>query len=175
MPRAKVWRRSGFGFLTMLWFITPARADVLSNNLEMYLFEEIPSVTGVSKVQEGLDEVPMSVYIVTREDLKRWGVRQLYELFQRVPGYSFYNTDYYGQYGPIGRGMQSIWRYGFSYELMNVVDFGHLTFAPGFFKSIEIARGPAGLMWGSGAEAGLLNFNIRDDLNGLETNVEYGT
>ncbi len=159
-----------FAVLPTVWIA----AAELTNASELLLFEQIPEVVGVSKVKESINEVPMSVYVVTREELKRWGVRQLYELFQRVPGYSFYNTDYYGQYGPIGRGMQSIWRYGCSFELMNVVDFGHMTFAPNFFKSIEIARGPAGLMWGSGAEAGLLNFNVRDDLQGLEVGAQYG-
>jgi outer membrane receptor protein involved in Fe transport len=70
--------------------------------------------------------------------------------------------------------MQSIWRYGVGIELMNVVDFGHLVISPKWFKNIEIARGPAGLMWGSGAEAGLINFNLRDDLQGTEVSAEYG-
>jgi outer membrane receptor protein involved in Fe transport len=131
-------------------------------------------ITGVSKKTESMRRVPMSVYVVTQEELQRWGVSSTSEVLQRVPGYSFYNTDYYGQYGAIGRGLQSVWRYGFSFELMDVVDFGHYEFTPHFFKSIEVARGPAGLTWGSGAEAGLLNFNIRDDLNGLETVAEAG-
>jgi len=145
-----------------------------SSSSELVLFQEVPMVTGVSKIQESLNEVPMSVYVVTREEMQRWGVRELDDLFNRVPGFSFYNTDYYGQYGPIGRGQQSVWRFGMSYELMPIVDFGHLTFAPNFFKSVEVARGPAGLMWGSGAEAGLINMNIRDDLEGLETTAQYG-
>ena len=144
-----------------------------TGSLESLLFEEIP-VVGVSKKAENFKDVPMSVYVISHDEMERWGVRQLYEIFQRIPGYSFYNTDYYGQYGPIGRGLQSIWRYGCSFELMNVVDFGHMTFTPHFFKSIEVARGPAGLMWGSGAEAGLLNFNIRDDLEGSEAVAEIG-
>ena len=131
-------------------------------------------VTGVSKKTETLREVPMSTYVVTREELQRWGVGNTSEVLQRVPGYSFYNTDNYGQYGAIGRGLQSVWRYGFSFELMPIADFGHYEFTPHFFKSIEVARGPAGLTWGSSGEAGLLNFNIRDDLNGLETVAEAG-
>lgn len=147
-----------------------SRAD----EAEDLLFMEIRSVFSVSKAAESMNEVPMSVYVVEKDELKRWGVRGLYEIFQRVPGYSFYNTDYYGQYGPIGRGMQSVWRYGVGFELMNIVDFGHLVISPSWFKNIEVARGPAGLMWGSGAEAGLINFNLRDDLEGVETRVEVG-
>ncbi len=141
---------------------------------EELLFMQIPSVIGVSKVSENLNEVPMSVYVVTQDELQRWGVRNLYEIFQRVPGFSFYNTDYYGQYGPMGRGEQSIWRYGVSIELMDIVDFGHLVISPAWFKNIEVARGPAGLMWGSEAEAGLINFNLRDDLEGTEVKAEAG-
>jgi outer membrane receptor protein involved in Fe transport len=152
----------------------PANAD-RTGLLDMSL-EDLMNVkiTGVSKKAETLRNVPMSAYIVTREELQRWNVSSTSEMLQRVPGYSFYNTDYYGQYGAIGRGLQSVWRYGFGFELMNVVDFGHYEFTPHFFKSVEVARGPAGLTWGSGAEAGLLNFNIRDDLNGLETVAEAG-
>lgn len=117
----------------------------------------------------------MSIYIVEQQDLKNWGVNHLYEVFQRVPGYTFYNTDYYGQYGVIGRGAQSIWRYGLSIELMPWVDFGHWEFTPNFIKNMEIARGPGGgVTWGSSAEAGLVNINIRDDLEGLEVVAQSG-
>jgi len=116
----------------MLLPVMPFEAMSAENSTEDIFFLEIPQVVGVSKRAENFKEVPMSVYVITNEELNRWGVRYMYEIFQRVPGYSFYNTDYYGQYGPIGRGLQSIWRYGFSFELMNVVDFGHLTFTPNF-------------------------------------------
>ena len=152
----------------------PAPAAVAEENSEQLLWMNIPTITVVSKAEQDYREVPMSVYVVTKEELDRWGVRNLDETLQRVPGFAFFNTDYYGQYGVSARGSQSVWRYGASFELMPIVDFGHMTFTPHFFKSIEVARGPSGLMWGSGAEAGLMNFNIRDDLRGLETAVEYG-
>ncbi len=141
---------------------------------EQLLWMDIPPVTVVSKAEQSYRNVPMSVYVVTREEMQRWGVRNLYETLQRVPGFSFYNTDYYGQYGVMARGMQSVWRYGASIELMPMVDFGHWVFTPLWFKNIEVARGPAGLAWGSNAEAGLINLNVRDDLRGLETGAQYG-
>jgi outer membrane receptor protein involved in Fe transport len=131
-------------------------------------------VSGVSMNAEAFNETPMSVYVVSREELERWNPRSLYELYQRVPGYSFYNTDYYGQLGVIGRGSESLWRYGFSIELMPIVDYGHWEFTPHFFKSAEIARGPAGLVWGSSAQAGLTNLHVRDDLEGTEVIAEAG-
>lgn len=132
------------------------------------------SVEGVSKGKQSFREVPMCVYVVSKDELERWGVRSFYDLFQRVPGYSYYNTDSYGTSGPIGRGQKSIWKFGVSMELMNMVDFGHYQLSPHFFKSIEIARGPAGLMWGTSAFGGLTNFNLRDDLKGVEVYTELG-
>jgi len=125
-------------------------------------------ITAVSKKVESSAEAPMSVYVVDQNEINRWGTRNLFETMQRVPGFNFYNIDYYGQYGIGTRGLYSIWRVGYSMELMKIPDFGHVVFAPRFYKNIEAARGPAGLTWGSAAEAGLINVNIRDDLEGGE-------
>ncbi|MBN2167028.1 MAG: TonB-dependent receptor plug domain-containing protein [Marinilabiliaceae bacterium] len=131
-------------------------------------------IYSVSKQEEKLAETPMSVYQISKDEINRWGVRYLYETLGRVPGYTFYNTDYYGQYGVMARGWQSIWRYGYSIELMPVVDFGHHSFPSEFFGNIEAVRGPAGLAWGSSANAGLVNANLRSDLNGAELVAQYG-
>jgi outer membrane receptor protein involved in Fe transport len=176
------WKKSSLSFIAfvfagiMVLTVLPARAAEQNTIIspEELLWRDVPSVTVVSKSEQSYRDVPMSVYVITREDMQRWGVRNLYETMQRVPGFGFYNTDYYGQYGVMARGSQSVWRYGSSIELMPLIDFGHWVFEPNFFKSIEVARGPAGLMWGSNAEAGSMNFNIRDDLRGLETGVQYG-
>ena len=131
-------------------------------------------VYSITKQEEKLSDAPMSVYQLTSEELNRWGVRYLFETMGRVPGYSFYNTDNYGQYGVIARGWQSIWRYGYSLELMPIEDFGHSAFPHEFFGSIEAVRGPAGLAWGSGANAGLMNLRLRDNLDGIELVSSYG-
>jgi len=43
-----------------------------------------------------------------------------------------------------------------------------------FIKNVEAARGPAGLTWGGSAQAGMVNLNIRDDLNGGLASAEIG-
>jgi outer membrane receptor protein involved in Fe transport len=134
----------------------------------------IPEVSGVSKMREDARQVPMSVYTVTREELNRWGTRGILETLQRTPGYSYYNIDQYGQYGALSRGLYSAWRFGQSLELMPFKDHGHTVFAPRLFQSVEVARGPSGLTWGRDASAGLVNYNLRDDLDGGETTIEVG-
>lgn len=155
-------------------FLFSYSASAQTSGEEVLLFLDVPTIEAVSKTVETTKDVPMSTYVITREELQRWGIRNFYDIFQRVPGYSFYNLDYHGQYGPITRGLYSIWRAGFSYELAPVFDWGHTLFTPNHYKSIEVARGPAGLAWGSAAEMGLINFNFRDDLEGLETVLEAG-
>jgi len=157
----------------------PKSNDVSVEQLEEMSLEDllnirISDVTGVSKSKESYKHVPMSVYTVEKEELSRWGVRYLPEVLQRVPGFSFYNIDYYGQYGAMARGLYSIWRFGYSIELMKLPDYGHTIFAPNFYKSVEIARGPSGLAWGSSAEAGLINVNLRDDIEGTEVIMDFG-
>ncbi len=176
-----------FILATVAVLFTPINLEASENNRNTVQSQELDilqvpleelanlTIIGVSKRAEPISEAPMSLYIIEQEELKRFGTGQLYEIFQRIPGYSFYNTDFYGQNGVVSRGLQSIWRFGLSIELMPWRDWGHWTFAPNFFKNIEVARGPGGaVVWGSNAEAGLINLNIRDDLDGVETRVEIG-
>ncbi|MCG8698670.1 MAG: TonB-dependent receptor, partial [Bacteroidales bacterium] len=148
----------------------------LQQNLFEMSFDELMNVRviGVSKKKESLQETPMSVYVVGNKELQNWGARSLYEVLGRVPGFSFYHTDFYGQFGVVGRGMSSVWRYSMGFELLQIEDFGHFIYTPHFFKNVEVARGPAGLMWGDNAEAGLINFNLRDDLDGFEVHSSAG-
>ena len=156
-------------------FGIPEKPDTASASSELSLADLLNvSVEGISKEKESYRDVPMCVYVVGKDELDRWGIRNFYDVFQRVPGYAYYNSDTYGSYGPIGRGLTSVFRFGVSMELMNMVDFGHYQLTPHFFKNVEVARGPAGLMWGTSALAGLINFNLRDDLNGAEVYTELG-
>lgn len=159
--------------LCLLPVLFPVNLSAVETPEEM-LFMEIPTVIGVSKQKENINELPMSAYVVSREDIQRWGVQQLYEVLGRVPGYSFYDFDYFGTEGVAVRGLRQIWRVGYSYELMPIFDWGHQVFVPQFYQSIEVARGPAGLAWGSAAEAGLININLRDDLEGKEVIFQSG-
>ncbi|WP_109831259.1 TonB-dependent receptor plug domain-containing protein [Reichenbachiella versicolor] len=165
-----------FSVLSHAVLFAQVKTDVDSLDIENWSLQEILDfrIYSVTKQEEKLAEVPLSAYKLTHEEINRWGTRYLFETMGRVSGYSFYNTDYYGQHGFMVRGLQSIWRYGYSIELMPIQDYGHTLFPHEFFSSVEAARGPSGLAWGSSANAGLMNLNIRDDLNGPELVGSYG-
>ena len=163
------------GIILGTWMGVEASRCWASEPDAFQFFEEEAKVVGVSKKSESIKNVPMSVTVVSQEELNRWNVHSFNELLGRVPGFSFYDTDFYGQTSINTRGIAGqLWRTRFGFELMNIPDFGHFIFSPYFYKNIEVARGPAGLTWGGSAEAGLFNLNLRDDLNGYETHVEVG-
>jgi len=164
-------------FALFLISITPqSLAESKGADLSSLSFEEMLQikVISVSKVEESLREVPMSTYVFTREEMDKFGIRYFSEVLARSPGFGFYDIEYTGLNGPIGRGQQSIWRFGFSLELAPVPDWADIYLPMDFFKQVEVTRGPAGLTWGGAAEAGLFNLVIRDDLHGSEGRVEYG-
>ena len=132
------------------------------------------NVYSVSKKEESLTESPMSVSVTNRDQLRSWGVRNPFEMIGRLPGFSFYNSDEYGQNGVLTRGLFGVFRLGYSYELMPEIDWGQAILSTNFIKNVEAARGPAGLTWGGSSQAGMINLNIRDDLNGGLASAEIG-
>lgn len=167
-------------FILMFFFsrnYIKAQSDsiVFDDLLEMS-FEELMQIKvySVSKQAETISEAPMSVYIMDKEELKSSGTRYLFETLARTPSFTFYNADFYGTDGIAARGLKSIWRYQYSIDLMPIIDFGDHTFPSHFFKSVETARGAASFAWGSSATAGIINSNVRDDLNGIEFLSSFG-
>ena len=121
---------------------------------------------------------PMSFTTITQRDIHESGARNLTELLEiYVPGFQYMFNPYYGTlWGMRGisndrntkfivlvnnhkLNMQS--RDGFKSELV----LGML----GDIERIEVLRGPASLVYGSGAIAGIVNIITRDDVK--DTNV----
>ncbi len=126
----------------------------IHNDLFSLSLEELLNlkVYGASKSEDSLAETPMATYIFDRKQMDNMGIRYFSEILSRSPGFSHYDIEYTGLKGPIGRGQQSIWRFGFSIELAPIPDWADIYLPMDFFKQVEIIRGPAGLAWGSQAE-----------------------
>ena len=133
---------------------------------ENLLFMEIPQVIGVSKKAESIKDAPMSVFVITKDDIEKWGIRSQAELYARAPGFSFPFTNFWGENHAEIRGFGSTSRMITALELMP--KYQDWMFAPHFYKSVEMVRGPAGVIWGPLAQSGLINLNLRDDLQGAE-------
>lgn len=127
-------------------------------------------------------ESPGIVTLVTRDEILASGARDLLDVLQMVPGFSF-ASDVQGVVGPAVRGN---WGYEgktlllFDGQEMNEIRYGTLQFGNHYpieqIKRIEIIRGPGSAIYGGFAELAVINVVTRDgiDLRGVSGALNYG-
>ncbi|MEQ8763978.1 MAG: TonB-dependent receptor [Planctomycetota bacterium] len=154
--------------------------DLLDLSLEELLRVE---VTSVSKHEERQFAAPAAVSVLTAEDIRRSGIRQLPELLRLVPGM---------QVGQINASTWAISSRGFADQFANklqVLQDGRSLYTHLFsgvywqvpqpiladLERIEVIRGPGATLWGANAVNGVINVitkSARDTQGGY---VEAGS
>ncbi|MCL4849402.1 MAG: TonB-dependent receptor [Acidobacteria bacterium] len=142
-------------------------ADVDELTLEQLLEVEVQSVYGASKFLQKITEAPASVTIVTSDEIRRFGYRNLADVLGRVRGFF---TTYDRAYAYAGvRGFQRLGDYNTRvlllidgvrvndnvYEQASIGDEFHLDLD--LVDRIEIIRGPSSSLYGSNAFFGVVN------------------
>lgn len=130
-----------------------------------------------SNLERPVREQPAIVSVVRFEDYRPLGSRDLLDILQFVPGYSF-ATDIGGVVGPVFRG---IWAYEGKIQLIidgiesNEGTFGTLQlnrhYSAEQIERVEIIRGPGSALYGGTAELGV----IRITTKGAEQNGGFAT
>lgn len=159
-----------------------APADVLALDLEQLLRL---TVTGASKYEQKQNEVPASVTVITRQEIKSFGWRTLEEALGSLPGV---HTTYDRQYAYLGtRGFGLPGDYS-TRVLVNVDGnrFNEPTYDSGPFgrampldmdliERIEFIPGPGGAVYGQNAMFGVVNIITRRgvDVGGAELSAGY--
>lgn len=140
--------------------------DLYSLSLEDLINIEVDIST---KTKVGLRETPGIVTIITKEEIKRSGARDIIELFHLfVPGFDF-GVDVEGV---VGIGIRGIWAHEGKYLFMvngftmndgmfACVPFGN-HFALDNIEKIEIIRGPGSAVYGGFAGLGVINIISRN-------------
>lgn len=136
--------------------------DLTSTSLEDLLRQE---VTTVSKKQENLYTAPAAVYVITAEDIRRRGVKNIPEALAIAPGLQVRSID--GNKWSVGsRGFSGV----YSNKLLVQID-GRSIYNPTFsgvyweqhnipiheIKRIEVIRGSGATLWGANAVNGVIN------------------
>ncbi len=148
-------------------------------------------VTSVSKKAENIDEVPATIVVITRSEIRERGYVDLVELLKDVPGFDltlFYGSEYANIYqrgfrqnntektlllidGIEENDLWTNWAYiDRQYPLSNI-------------ERVEIIYGPASTMYGPNAFAGVINVITRSSPDairqkksiGINANAGYGT
>ena len=126
-------------------------------------------VTSVSRRAERLAETTSAVYVITGDDIERYGIASIPEALRLVPGLSVLQIDAnkwaIGSRGFTGR---------FANKLLVVMD-GRVLYTPSFsgvywdiqdtlledIARIEVIRGPGSTVWGANAVNGVVNIITR--------------
>ena len=149
--------------------------DVLARLLHMSL-EELSNVevTSVSKTSQSLSSAPASIYVITREEIVRAGVRSVPEALRLAPNLQvtqFNSTDYEITARGLGSNREA---QNFSNKILILVD-GRSVYNPLFsgvaydqidvfmddVERIEVISGPGATLWGSNAMNGVINIITR--------------
>lgn len=141
---------------------TAAAADLTEMSLEDLMDVEIVSV---SKKTETVRDTPSNITVITEQQIKEWGSRNLKDVLARVAGFVVVADR--DEWVFSGRGILSDNNQKYLILIdgkkMNSIDNfgpGHITEIPmdlSNVKRIEIIRGPGSVVWGSGALAGVVN------------------
>ena len=122
-------------------------------------------VTTASKEPEQVWKTPAAIYVITQEDIRRYGATSIPEILRLAPGVEVARID--SDHWAIGiRGFNG----EFSKSLLVMID-GRSVYSPLFagvywqvqdtmiddIDRIEVIRGPGGTIWGANAVNGIIN------------------
>jgi outer membrane receptor for ferrienterochelin and colicin len=139
-------------------------------------------ISVASKKPLNVRESPSIVSLITEEDIKKSGARDLIDVLRLVPGIDF-GSDVEGV---VGIGMRGNWAHeGKVLVLLDGQEMNEILFACNEFgnhypieqiKKIEIIRGPGSAIYGGYAEYGVINIITRqaEDINGVSVSGTYG-
>ena len=158
-----------------------------SNAIEQLLNIEVTTVTGASKYQQELTDAPASVSIITSDEIRKGGFRNLAEILNSVRG--FYTT-YVRSFHNVGvRGFSPLGDVGTRVLLLvdgHRLNDGLLEAAPmgsdfpvdiDLIDRIEVIRGPGSSLYGTNAFLAVVNVITRSgkDIKGGELSSSGGS
>jgi iron complex outermembrane receptor protein len=167
--------------------IPPAQAAPANGTLADLSIQELMNieVTSVSKKAQKLSQTAAAVYVITNEDIRRSGARNVPEALRLAPGVDVAFIGG-GRYAVTIRGFNS----RFANKLLVLID-GRSIYAPLFsgvaweaqgpvledIERIEIIRGPGAAIWGANAVNGVINIITRHskDTQGAMVSAGGGT
>jgi outer membrane cobalamin receptor len=152
--------------MKMLIFLPLLVLELFAQQPESPIQEEVLTltITTASKREESLAESAAIVTVITRDDLRQWGVDSLYEAISFIPGVELVES-YFGYTTLNFRGVQQAHYNNKTLLLINghpsferVNGSFHLEQIPlALVERIEIVRGPGSALYGTNAFTGVIN------------------
>ncbi|MCG8698704.1 MAG: TonB-dependent receptor, partial [Bacteroidales bacterium] len=157
--------------------------DLAEMSLEDLLDMEIVSV---SKKAEKISDAPSNISVVTAQNIKEWGCRDLKDVIRRITGYNVIadrDEWVFASRGNVGDNNQKYLVLIDGHRMNSIENFGpgNIIEIPNNLsniKRIEIIRGPGSAVWGADALAGVINIltkNLDDMEHYSNASLTYGT
>ncbi len=135
-----------------------------------------------SKQKQAVEEAPSIISVVTREDIENYGFRDITDILRLVPGFEFaidvqslFGIGFRGIWGHEGKVLVMIDNHPINcFGYGNTNFFGHLPAS--VIERIEIIRGPGSALYGTFAEAAVINIITKTGkgLQGVEVALQGG-
>jgi hemoglobin/transferrin/lactoferrin receptor protein len=116
-----------------------------------------------NRVLQDLFEIPMSVSVVTAEDIEKQPYTSIYDILATVPGVTIEQGSSYGVPGAARVSLRGD-AYGRTLIMIDGVKsmdkekgLGSITITPAQVERIEVIKGPASVLYGSEALGGVIN------------------
>lgn len=174
-------RIAGFFSLTSV-LLSPL--NLHATERESLLFMEIPLVVTATKTTQKIEDVPATVVVISKKQIRERGYNNLLDLMKYLPGVDVQDRGGQETYNLVlVRGIPH-------QEKFIIMMDGHRVSSPtgesipiaeNFplynAKQVEIVYGPASALYGADAFAGVINIITRDakDLGGWEASVSAGS
>ena len=136
-------------------------------------------VTTATKRAQSLREVPGTVYVVTAEDIRKYGYRDLKDILMRVPGIEmqleggFYRGGSRGYIGGFGKPLTMV--NGKEVNWHKPLDaFISYQFRANNILRVEIVQGPASALYGANAFTGIINVITKESAVEKNSGHFYG-
>ncbi len=145
--------------------------------------ELIDPITIATRYKQDADDAPSVVSIITANEIKRMGAKNLEEILRQITGFNVYPNTIEPNPQVAIRGFTNS-----SNEIVKLLVNGHPignTFTTGFgiyegfpvglIQKIEIIRGPGSALYGNSAMIGVINIITKDETNAPFLSSEYGS
>jgi iron complex outermembrane receptor protein len=144
-----------------------------------WLKEEATVVTVATKTKMTMDDAPSIVSVITEEQIKNSGAKDLEEVLRQVAGFNLYKQTIYPDLNLGIRGLtgaSKIMVNGHSAESPVDENSGWLiSFPVDLIKKIEIIRGPGSALYGNSAMNGVINIITKDAKDPSAVSAGYGS
>ena len=182
----------GTGVATQAAGVTPVQPDTVlalndqSDGKELLMFFEEQDLVTATKRHTSLRKAPAIATIITADEIRNMGARNLLDVLKMVPGFGVSITEFGGNMVEV-RGIRS----SLSEKILVMID-GHslnrnftgsaLYRVAGMLpmeniKQVEVVRGPGSALYGTSAFVATINIITRnaEEINGLEAKAGGGS